>query len=180
MYVCSTTNLLNHLRNRHKTVNLKRNIDTFDEPSQSTSRNITSSSKQTKLDYRIMTKTRQEQITSTVVDYIVGDLKPISTVEGKNFKKMMECLEPKYVVPARSTITLRIEKKFEHSKDRLRQRISKVENMSLTFDAWTSMNMESFMSVTAHFVDDTTLQSCLLSCKLLDDNHTVQNISSWI
>lgn len=56
--------------------------------------------------------------------------------------------------------------------------LEKKTYVSITTDCWTSSNNESFMSITAHFIDtDFTIQSTLLSCSIFYQNHTSENLA---
>ena len=113
--------------------------------------------------------------------FIVGDMRPISVVEGQYFRELISYVEPNYDMPSRRTFGLRIEELFAMSKEKLKYRLADVDNTLVTFDAWTNIKMESFMGVTGHYIDEHfKLHSCLLSCNLLDDRYTTQNYVTWI
>lgn len=53
--------------------------------------------------------------------------------------------------------------------------------LSLTTDAWASSNKESYMGVTAHFIDDKTkLCSILLTYEAYDDWQTSENLCEFL
>ena len=48
-------------------------------------------------------RTRSEEITSSIVDFIALDLRPISIVDGVGFRRLLYHLEPGYRVPSHTT-----------------------------------------------------------------------------
>lgn len=55
--------------------------------------------------------------------------------------------------------------------------------MCLTTDSWTSINNESFIAVTAHFIDpknETQLSSVLLGCDSFSERHTADNLARYL
>ena len=57
-----------------------------------------------------------------------------------------------YRIPARITFTRHLEKKYKDVLDSVKTVLSKQASVSLTTDAWSSMHMESFTTVTAHYL----------------------------
>lgn len=48
-----------------------------------------------------------------------------------------------------------------------------VKRVCITTDCWASSSQDSYMAVTAHFIDDDfEFESVLLECALLEGNHT--------
>ncbi|XP_039535814.1 E3 SUMO-protein ligase ZBED1-like [Pimephales promelas] len=106
-------------------------------------------------------------------------MRPIAVVEGQGFKNLLKVLEPGYTVPARHTITNALTAKYEGLKDKVSALIQQSEALSLTTDMWTSLRMESYMTVTAHFIDgDWKAQSLVLETKQMEEAHTGINIAA--
>lgn len=58
-------------------------------------------------------------------------------------------------------------------------KVEKVAAVSLTTDMWTSINMDAYMAVTCHFVDEhATLNSVLLGVQAFPESHTAENLAS--
>ena len=53
-------------------------------------------------------KAKTETITKLITNVIVGDLRPVSLVEGKHFKTLINHLEPSYAIPSRHTFTSKL------------------------------------------------------------------------
>uniref|UniRef100_A0A8C4GRK4 HAT C-terminal dimerisation domain-containing protein n=1 Tax=Dicentrarchus labrax TaxID=13489 RepID=A0A8C4GRK4_DICLA len=95
-----------------------------------------------------------------IVDFIAQDMRPIAVVEGQGFKNLLKVLEPGYTVPARHTIMHALTAKYEGLKEKV-------------------LRMESYMTVTAHFIDgDWKAQSLVLESKQIEETHTGRNIAA--
>ncbi|XP_073691495.1 E3 SUMO-protein ligase ZBED1-like [Garra rufa] len=69
--------------------------------------------------------------------------------------------------------------KYEGLKEKVSELIQHSEALSLTTDMWTSLRMESYMTVTAHFIDgDWKAQSLVLETKQIEEAHTGINIAA--
>jgi hypothetical protein len=64
---------------------------------------------------------KQIQATNKLIQYIAGDLLPLSTVQSKYFQDFVSCLDPKFALPSRFelTNTLIKEKAAQIKKNRL-------------------------------------------------------------
>lgn len=84
---------------------------------------------------------------------IAEDLQPLSVVENRGFRKLVNLLDPQYVLPSRRTIGRKlIPELFESTKSIFSSHLSEAKNVSITTDIWTSMNTDSFITMTAHFL----------------------------
>ncbi|CAG9840967.1 unnamed protein product [Diabrotica balteata] len=110
---------------------------------------------------------------------IVNDLQPFSIVEDRGFRKLLNELEPSYVVPHRSTFSkLLMPAKYERKFLEVKALLKTAEYITLSTDSWTSINTEGYVAVTAHFIaTDWQYYGCLLSCFKYDGRHTVENIA---
>lgn len=96
---------------------------------------------------------------------IVTDFQPFKAVEDKGFKQFVNLLNPNYSLPTRQAISKTLNP-FEYQKcvasveDLIK---NEADNVCLTTDCWTSRCNESYIAVTAHFVNkDFILKSVLL------------------
>ena len=65
------------------------------------------------------------------------------------------------------------------SKEKAKAAVQKVAAVSLTSDMWTSINMDAYLAVTCHFVDENTrLNSALLGVLQFPQAHTAENIAA--
>lgn len=90
---------------------------------------------------------------------------PMAMVEHIGFKEFCASLQPLFKVVSRNTIKTDILKIYKDEKDNMKKLMKKIESrVAITTDMWTASNQNrGYMTVTAHFIDDSwTLQSRLL------------------
>lgn len=75
---------------------------------------------------------KSKKVTEAIVNFIVLDNKPFSTVEGKGFLRLMKEVLPLYKVPTRETIKTRIDEKYEAMAIIFKSYLQKVEHCCLT------------------------------------------------
>jgi len=71
-------------------------------------------------------------------------------------------------------------KLYEEDKQKIKNILKNVSaKISFTTDCWTSPSSKSFMSITAHFIDDDwKLQHFLLDFIEINESHTGQNLKN--
>jgi len=85
---------------------------------------------------------------------IVKEYHPFSIVEDKEFRKLLNMLSPNYIIPSRKTVSnCLLPQMYEMVVQRVKDKLKNVSAVCLTTDGWTSRNNESFLAVTAHFID---------------------------
>ncbi len=121
-----------------------------------------------------------QSISTAIAEYIVVDLKPLSTVEGKGFLNLINVLQPKYPVPCRSTILEKyIVPMYHNTRQKVKSEISEAQSTSITTDGWTSIATEGYITTTAHFIDsDDNLQARVLDTKKSFESHTAENLAA--
>ncbi|MGH0146677.1 UNVERIFIED_CONTAM: hypothetical protein FKN15_039620 [Acipenser sinensis] len=120
-------------------------------------------------------------VLNSIVNMILKDLRPISIVEGEGFRKFLELLEPGYQLPSRTFFTQMIEKKYIGTMENIKAKLKTAEKIALTSDIWTSLAIEAYMSVTAHFITkDWQFKTINLATNPLAERHTGENIVTWI
>ena len=109
---------------------------------------------------------------------IVKDLRPIRTVECEGFHNLMNYLEPGYVIPSRKQFAADIIFKHTKCQEVLKEHLkNKAKFITLTTDIWTSIATESYITATAHYIDDNwELQAFVLETMPFPDRHTGINI----
>lgn len=107
------------------------------------------------------------------------DLQPFSIVSDRGFRKLINELEPSYVIPSRPTFSESLmPAKYEEKCGKLKDLLRITEHIMISTDSWTSVNMESYTAITAHFIiNDWHFQAGLLSCFSYNDRHTAENIA---
>ena len=91
----------------------------------------------------------------------------------------MNYLEPGYVIPCRKKFAADITFKHTKCQEVLKERLkNETKFITLTTDIWTSMATESYITVTAHYIDGNwELQAFVLETMPFPDRHTGINIA---
>ncbi|XP_069699303.1 E3 SUMO-protein ligase ZBED1-like [Periplaneta americana] len=63
------------------------------------------------------------------------------------------------------------------TKEKVKVQLESAEYVTITTDGWTSINNESYLSVTAHYIKNVQMESYLLECYKYDAKHTAQNLA---
>lgn len=87
-----------------------------------------------------------------------------------------------YKLPSRKTVSnSMIPMLYHQTHEKVQAFMTNCFAVCLTTDGWTSIKNESFMGVTAHFIDENvSLQSVCLGCEKFDDRHTSKNLALFL
>lgn len=120
-----------------------------------------------------------KKIDEALMKLFIEDYQPFSIVEDSGFRKFVTELNPSYQLPSRKTIsTVLLPALFEDRYNDVKIQLKDVLSVTLTTDCWTSLNNESFLAVTAHYINSNfNLCSTLLECKYFHDAHTSENLA---
>ena len=140
-----TSNLRSHIRHKHPTME-----HSSATPQQQRERQPTL----TQVFSAVQQQASQEDITRALTDFVVQAYVPMKLVEHDSFRRMMSLVAPQYAVPSRTTITSRIGLLYEAEKSALMTKLKTCKSASITTDTWTSTSTDSYLTVTAHFVND--------------------------
>lgn len=124
---------------------------------------------------------KRNLIDQQVLKMIVKDYYPFSIVEDREFVKLLNILNPGYILPSRKTLTKsRLPVMYNNVYDRVKKDIHENANfVGITTDSWTSVKNESYTAVTTHFINhDCELKSYLLSCFKYSESHTSENLKN--
>lgn len=126
------------------------------------------------------TDSRQIDLNDATVEFIAGNLLPLSTVESPKFQKLCEKLDPKFQVPSRKYLASKlIVDKANRIEDNLNQQLSKAQNVCLTLDLWSNRQMPAFLGITGQFIIDWELKSVMIACNKFKGKHTSENIGHY-
>ena len=104
---------------------------------------------------------------------ITTDLQPLSVIEDNGFVALLKFLDPKYQLPSRKVLKKWLEKKYEEATSNVKNELANVRKVCITTDAWTSINMDSFLTVTCHFINDIyQLKTYVLETVKIEGSHT--------
>ena len=75
-------------------------------------------------------------------------------------------------MPNRKLVSTRVHDLFAHERQKIVQLLTRAKYVALTADYWTSAANDSYLGVTAHFIDeDWTLHSFALGCQCTEERH---------
>ena len=75
-------------------------------------------------------------------------------VEGEEFRGLISYLEPGYTIPSRKHFSSTIQHKHALGKEKLKLKMKEeAQSVALATDIWTSVAVEAYMTVTAHYID---------------------------
>jgi hypothetical protein len=82
---------------------------------------------------------------------------PFSLVEDAEFRRFVQMLCPGYQIPSRKTLTNSLTPILHQPTVRkVKVTLDVATAVCLTADGWTSVNNNSFLAITAHFLDEET------------------------
>ncbi|KAJ8302381.1 hypothetical protein KUTeg_021368 [Tegillarca granosa] len=163
-YSGNTSNLQYHIDKYHA-----KKLDSPNQPKQLPI--FQSFANQSKLPFN---SSRATAITKSIAEYLILEMKPLTTVESQSFKNMFKVTEPRYIVPSRSYFkeTL-IPSMYKSTKEAVIYDINRANVVSLTTDCWTSHATQAYMTVTAHAISPTwDLTNYVLQTRELPGSHT--------
>ncbi|XP_057665903.1 uncharacterized protein LOC130899740 [Diorhabda carinulata] len=188
----STTNFLNHikrkghgdllteyenLKSQTKTSKKKKCGTHTDENSASTSKKLIQSTLPTTLPVSI-------NLDKLVIDFIIDTMSPISIVENKSFRTLIEGAQklqnpPKFM--CRRTCNKRIADMCAEYKENLKIKLKPVDYVCMTADVWSS-SRRSYLGMTVHWIDPHTFErnSFTLACRRFKGTHTFDKVAELI
>ncbi|KMQ90940.1 zinc finger bed domain-containing protein 1-like protein [Lasius niger] len=118
----------------------------------------------------------------TLVKFISRDLQPLSIVNDVGFKEFVYELNPRYSLPSRPTVTnVLIPKMYQEVKETISTILNTVKYLTITFDGWTSIAKQSYLTITGHFIFESKLQAALLNfIHVSDVSSTAENLKFLI
>lgn len=182
----STGNLMRHLKTKHVTIQLTRNITNIepsvnqieasvDNPNEiirpvdtnlmpSTSSSLcnapSTSSRQANLS-NYLTKplsiSKSKAIDQQLTKFIVKHYHPFSLVEESEFCNLIKMLAPNYSMPSRKTVSNNLLLQvYNDTFQKVSKDLQDATSVALTTDGWTSINNSSFIAITVHFINSET------------------------
>ena len=97
---------------------------------------------------------RKTDIDSLILNMIIKDTQPMSIVEDEGFLELINYLNPRYEMIARSTIRdKRLPALYNLKKAEIMKEMSEALSVAVTTDSWTSHATQSYTTITAHYID---------------------------
>ena len=184
----NTTNLRKHLRN-HPEENKKLIVAETAERERKQAQSSTATTRQVTVaecfEHQKPYSTENphyKEITNAIALMIAFDFQPFSVVEDEGFKKLVRVLDPRYQIPSRKHFPETvIPKIYEEMKGKVKACINPIPFIAFTTDCWTSRAVDSYMSLTAHYIDEKFKRKLLvLDTMFVSERHTAQNLLSKI
>lgn len=181
-----TTNLLQHLKQRHaaeweRCCSLRKEQDRG-SPSTATTKQPSVLETFTNCIPYDKKGARWKAITDAVAMYIAKDMVPIYTVEKPGFIHLLKVLDPRYVLPSRKYFSdVALPQLYNSTRQRIAAELDGVSFYSATTDLWSSRVMQPYLSLTLHFInDDWTLRSVCLQTAYFHDEHKGEIIAQGL
>ena len=96
---------------------------------------------------------------AAIARHVTKDMRPINTCEMEGFVEMFDIIKPEYIVCTRKTMRTIIYSMYDKEVIKLKDLLNRDSHVALTTDAWTSVNNTSFITTTAHFINE---EECVL------------------
>ncbi|XP_015375592.1 PREDICTED: zinc finger BED domain-containing protein 1-like [Diuraphis noxia] len=98
--------------------------------------------------------------------------------ENSGFRNMIQLLDSRYEIPSRRTLGRTIIPRiFSTVKNKVKTLLNQAKHVAITTDIWTSMNTDSYITMTVHVLFQTQLKTLVLCTKKLESSHTSVNLS---
>lgn len=112
---------------------------------------------------------------------VIKDLQPFSIVEDKGFTELIHFLDPRYNMPNRKTLKALVKKTYDEKKQVMQKELDEASNVYITTDIWTSINTESFLSITCHFLhNNDEMRTYILHTDKVEGKHTGVTIAEHL
>jgi hypothetical protein len=153
----STTNLMYHLSSEHEVFLMENDLGIEKETSSTNSKEtcpLKLASAVGPLQQQKSNSKNQERFTDLLVEFIVEDLQPFHIVMSRGFRKFINALEPKYIMPDEKTVKQKVLEKYANLKPKVEELTMKSDSLkSWTSDGWSSNVLDPYLMLTTHFID---------------------------
>ena len=126
---------------------------------------------------------KSQKIDEQLRTMIAKEFQPFSLVENIEFRKFVKMLNPSYSIPSRKTVSKSIiPQLLEKTKQKVKANFKYSEYIAFATDGWTSLNNDSFVAITVHYIDniECVLKTYLLGCYYYEKSHTAINLSEFM
>ncbi|XP_030378729.1 uncharacterized protein LOC115627244 [Scaptodrosophila lebanonensis] len=96
----------------------------------------------------------KKELDKALTRMIAIDMQPFRIVEDRGFRDFVYYLNPRYILPSRTTLrNVHLQNMYNEMKEKLVLILNNVEYCAVTTDSWTSRANEFYVTVTCHFID---------------------------
>nr|CAI5866895.1 unnamed protein product [Callosobruchus analis] len=114
-----------------------------------------------------------------LIKLIVWDYQPLRIVEDKGFREFVKKLNPLYSVPSRKMLTSKlIPELYQTEVDKLQQKLSAVDHVSVTTDLCTSDSTKHYITVTIHLIHNAQLHASALQTSEVQGSQIGSHLAS--
>ena len=98
-------------------------------------------------------ESNQKKRTKALLKWIIDRHEPFCLVNNKSFLEFINILDPKYVVPCRSTVAELIKEEFDIKAEKVRTFLKNYEGkVNITSDGWSSNATDPYVVVTSSLI----------------------------
>ena len=117
------------------------------------------------------------------MEWIIVNLQPFSVIINPQFIKLINTLDPRYILSGRTSLKEKVIEYFEGMRKIVKLDLEKITGkVSLTCNMWTSiLNNNSFLELTIYYINkEWQLKHFLLDIISFNERHTANNITDVI
>ena len=127
------------------------------------------------------THDEQEKFNWAVADWLWLNMRPFSIVEDEGFRNIINVANPELKVLGRDCYHRMVDKRYTQALDVVKTILENASDVSLTADMWTSLAMASYITVTAHWIDEHfEFQHAVLATEEMTERQTGENLAVCI
>ena len=171
-YSGGTSNLSTHLKNHHPD---QYSLVAKKQPNKITA--YTSETNKPKSQYKWPKSSPMwKKTTKALAKWLCKSSRPSHIVMDEGFRIFLNMLCPEYEVPCSQTIINFIQNMYEETKEKIKDKVAKVEFVAITTDGGTSSNAVSFVGTNVHYLDDDlNMQVHTIGVRENKEKHTAIN-----
>ncbi|KAK6188361.1 hypothetical protein SNE40_004547 [Patella caerulea] len=124
---------------------------------------------------------KSKTITNALLEYIISDCVPTSSIQTKAFRKLLFRLDPKCEIPDDNFSTTRISKIYRETKQQILSEVRQNTNGgSMAIEVWSSLS-STWISLCLHYIDNMwKMKAYQLKSLQIDDNLDNKNLNEII
>lgn len=123
--------------------------------------------------------TKQQRFDDNLVDYIVGSMKPFSTVDDEAFVALFS-FDKEIKIMSRRTLMRNIAVRGDEDHKKTVAALKEVDEVCTAADIWSSKH-HGYMGITCHWLDDELQRrSRVLACRNFKGRHTAERTGEII
>lgn len=94
--------------------------------------------------------------TKHLITWMIKTDQPFSIINDSEFTSLLDYMMPKLDLHIQKTFAHSLVEMFEQRTDLLKQQLTSVESKySITCNVWTSTDLDAFIGITIHYIDNT-------------------------